>query len=136
MRTWNAPPIRTPSSQPRGGVSPWERYPRSHLKSSRTWWHGANQPLANGHGSEPSPDREGAVFRNPQPRAALAVNRTSCTVSDSQFAENKMDAIRRPYIMYGFGAATFPRCAGSPSSLDRKSTRLNSSHLGISYAVF
>src|ERR1035441_10307862 len=74
MRTWNAPPIRTPSSQPRGGVSPWERYPRSHLKSSRTWWHGANQPLANGHGSEPSRDREGAVFRNPQPRAALAVN--------------------------------------------------------------
>src|SRR5258705_2382469 len=31
------------------------------------------------------------------------------------------------------------RCAGSPrrsSSRDRKSTRLNSSHLGISYAVF
>src|SRR5262245_64680169 len=30
-----------------------------------------------------------------------------------------------------------PRAArASPSTLDRKSTRLNSSHLGISYAVF
>src|SRR5437899_9555917 len=26
--------------------------------------------------------------------------------------------------------------SGSPSGIDRKSTRLNSSHLGISYAVF
>src|SRR5262245_20034149 len=30
----------------------------------------------------------------------------------------------------------FPKCATSGHSLDRKSTRLNSSHLGISYAVF
>src|ERR1039457_1931451 len=29
-----------------------------------------------------------------------------------------------------------PSCAGSPPSGDRKSTRLNSSHLAISYAVF
>src|SRR5262245_63061747 len=27
-------------------------------------------------------------------------------------------------------------CAGGPAAADRKSTRLNSSHLGISYAVF
>src|SRR5437899_8893307 len=32
--------------------------------------------------------------------------------------------------------ASEPRCALADTLLDRKSTRLNSSHLGISYAVF
>src|SRR5438045_6649898 len=42
----------------------------------------------------------------------------------------------------GCGAARSPRCAPCPRreacvhTADRKSTRLNSSHLGISYAVF
>src|SRR5258705_3056917 len=31
---------------------------------------------------------------------------------------------------------TFAKCGSRTSELDRKSTRLNSSHLGISYAVF
>src|SRR5947199_10222250 len=34
------------------------------------------------------------------------------------------------------GGATVGRVSGTPFTEDRKSTRLNSSHLGISYAVF
>src|SRR5205814_9766369 len=34
------------------------------------------------------------------------------------------------------GGSPAPRCAARASPRDRKSTRLNSSHLGISYAVF
>src|SRR5258705_6505403 len=34
-----------------------------------------------------------------------------------------------------YGRAAFP-CSGADAWADRKSTRLNSSHLGISYAVF
>src|SRR5690606_41294644 len=41
---------------------------------------------------------------------------------------------RKPEVV---GAATNHRCNGcSPAQLDRKSTRLNSSHVKISYAVF
>src|SRR3712207_7288747 len=36
--------------------------------------------------------------------------------------------------VYGEGEAT--ECAGDPANADRKSTRLNSSHANISYAVF
>src|ERR1035441_5569907 len=44
-----------------------------------------------------------------------------------------------PGFNHDFGSAVHPMAVASPffSSLpDRKSTRLNSSHLGISYAVF
>src|SRR5438045_9670019 len=36
----------------------------------------------------------------------------------------------------GFGPSWCPTVQTAPLGLDRKSTRLNSSHLGISYAVF
>src|SRR5256885_6357252 len=42
-------------------------------------------------------------------------------------------------LMHGFGGGYFPPVLGSksrPAGPDRKSTRLNSSHLVISYAVF
>src|SRR5205814_9805681 len=50
------------------------------------------------------------------------------------------DAERMSLCGSGLCGTSAPRSAGSMSSghglLDRKSTRLNSSHLGISYAVF
>src|SRR5207247_10211124 len=43
---------------------------------------------------------------------------------------------RRPRLVDGAGAATGPGGGQGPGLLDRKSTRLNSSHEWISYAVF
>src|SRR5437899_7215176 len=51
-------------------------------------------------------------------------------------------SLRRRCVVLGVGHQTPARRASAPASsghcrfLDRKSTRLNSSHLGISYAVF
>src|SRR5690606_41743868 len=39
-------------------------------------------------------------------------------------------------LQYGPEATTPTRCSHASSALDRKSTRLNSSHVKISYAVF
>src|ERR1035441_8351970 len=55
-----------------------------------------------------------AIWRKRKPTVAPAV---------SQFSKRKMESLSLPY--------TF-----TATPLDRKSTRLNSSHLGISYAVF
>src|SRR2546430_3231586 len=43
--------------------------------------------------------------------------------------------VKRPYIRPAFSRASV-QCDGSHSPVDRKSTRLNSSHSQISYAVF
>src|SRR5262245_65809489 len=45
---------------------------------------------------------------------------------------------RQGHIDFGQARGQFPAVGGGelPARLDRKSTRLNSSHLGISYAVF
>src|SRR5258705_2466945 len=43
---------------------------------------------------------------------------------------------REELVPEGFGVTTRPRAPVPRGRADRKSTRLNSSHLGISYAVF
>src|SRR5256885_12736429 len=47
--------------------------------------------------------------------------------------QRNLDAMQMARLARGIDEATFER---EPSLLDRKSTRLNSSHLVISYAVF
>src|SRR5688500_19695683 len=53
---------------------------------------------------------------------------------DGVCAPNRMRQHRQPHL--GAGGCALRRVGASPGARDRKSTRLNSSHLVISYAVF
>src|SRR5205814_10050461 len=61
----------------------------------------------------------------------------ACRLPSSLVARRTPSSLLRPP---SHATAHRPACPGAaswtPSSVDRKSTRLNSSHLGISYAVF
>src|SRR5205814_7326982 len=70
--------------------------------------------------------------------ALLEARAILLTLRDEQ--GEKVDAVRRGALkLAGDLCAVYlddPRCAAVEYREDRKSTRLNSSHLGISYAVF
>src|SRR5437899_9486907 len=61
---------------------------------------------------------------------ALPISRKALLVEARQTCQDFCDSVRR-----GLGSDASP-ITDHRSLLDRKSTRLNSSHLGISYAVF
>src|SRR6266481_6638009 len=50
--------------------------------------------------------------------------------------EQESSAPSKPNVLKQSGVGTFPICIYESAKLDRKSTRLNSSHSSISYAVF
>src|SRR3712207_7368647 len=52
------------------------------------------------------------------------------------FADSLREAARRLDTLVAGGLAVFVACASGGEARDRKSTRLNSSHANISYAVF
>src|SRR5262245_64765108 len=68
------------------------------------------------------------LFRSSISRLPRAVSSTASPGRDTR-AERNSDSAARP-------SPTTRSTRNSASTVDRKSTRLNSSHLGISYAVF
>src|SRR5262245_64150118 len=65
------------------------------------------------------------LFRSVQRRVGAPIDHARATLGD-------LDPVRVPPDAGELGEVALAQ----PLSLDRKSTRLNSSHLGISYAVF
>src|SRR5258705_2188195 len=74
------------------------------------------------------------LFRSPALRSALRPSFAAGTGRDRQYPARRDRQARDPCAAPSLGAA--PRQGASKDEGDRKSTRLNSSHLGISYAVF
>src|SRR5205814_7192705 len=68
-------------------------------------------------------------YHTPKPRVIILRTERSLKCSKRRLAcaVTQCHAINFPFVMQG---------CHNPRNLDRKSTRLNSSHLGISYAVF
>src|ERR1035438_1716293 len=72
-----------------------------------------------------------------QPRSAAAGRAGAGPVSVGELRAGRSDADRRdPKGAAGAPARMEPGQVPDRAMVDRKSTRLNSSHLGISYAVF
>src|SRR5205814_3030681 len=73
----------------------------------------------------------------PPPTPTLFPYTTLFRSAIQNFGSSAASAIARPsFVAYVWYGAMPPVSASAPPSGDRKSTRLNSSHLGISYAVF
>src|SRR5262245_26370370 len=111
-------------------ATPWKKLARRRQRRS---WIGS-------HGSELSTrstrrqviaDRSWVAARTPAAAAAAAM---SAGRSEEQSSSMRGSHWRRSTI--GARIAKFIGVRTSTSTRDRKSTRLNSSHLGISYAVF
>src|SRR5438045_7171413 len=74
------------------------------------------------------------MIRRP-PRSTLFPTRRSSDLRTKGSAHTSFD-IRPPRTCFARAWISIQFVAGSDTFRDRKSTRLNSSHLGISYAVF
>src|ERR1035441_10988439 len=87
-------------------------------------------------GTEATSMMDGKIFLAPLPVRAATVGLGFCpptgggSVWPCERGGEKMPPARRNIVFWIFGGGFIG------SLIDRKSTRLNSSHLGISYAVF
>src|SRR5258708_3587393 len=137
---------------------------RSRVVASATWWHGT-KPTAGGAAARGSLDRAVASFGTvPHPRAGCRCHRaridwrlasadrcarqagtsprwSSGPVGSGGTREWSNASASQPSCDLGTGRRPAQPCpltfkSNDPADLDRKSTRLNSSHQIISYAVF
>src|SRR5205814_5626163 len=83
------------------------------------------------------------LFRSKRRRSSLVVRRSreSAGIISEHQSNNLQDTIRRRDVRgqpldQRQSLVSYARCGDAPAGVDRKSTRLNSSHLGSSYAVF
>src|SRR5690606_2876127 len=72
----------------------------------------------------------------PQPEAPADAASTDVSFLDGNGKSITLQSLKGKVVFINFWATWCPPCIDEMPSIDRKSTRLNSSHVKISYAVF
>src|ERR1035441_1381714 len=91
-------------------------------------------PCRHGQGNDPSADCRGGKAR-PRLRAEELAGQVVIPLAVREILDEGLRGSWGKTTLNPDGFVV-TRCCYWPRELDRKSTRLNSSHLGISYAVF
>src|SRR5262245_37916896 len=112
-----------------------------NIYADEALWRARIHPLREARSLDASELR--ALHRAIRRALEVGIARQGSTLSDYRRPDGRPGAMQDEFKVYGRGGEPCDRC-GTPierivvarRGTDRKSTRLNSSHLGISYAVF